>query len=358
MSIKVKFSEVQQSDLSKVDFDNLPFGKTFTDYMFEIDYISGEWVNPSVKPVQMLDIHPGNMAWHYGQSIFEGMKATKSKDGVPLLFRPDLHAKRLNKSARRMCMPEIPEQMFLDAVHTLVNLERAWIPPHKGSAMYIRPFMFATDNTIGVRASDNYKFIIFTMPVGPYYNHPVSLWAQDEYFRAVVGGVGEAKTAGNYAASLYPAAMAKKLGYDQVMWLDAVHKRYVQEVGTMNIFFVVDDEICTPNLDGAILAGITRDSVLKIYREKGYRVSERPVDIHEIVDAAKSGSLKEIFGTGTAAVVANVNKFMYKDEEFLLDPKNYNYSVEAKEIINSIREGSHEDTFNWLVPAECKFEWI
>ncbi|MBK9257644.1 MAG: branched-chain amino acid aminotransferase [Saprospiraceae bacterium] len=352
MSYEIKITRSKTSNLPSLDFNNIPFGKIFTDHMFEVDYKDGEWVNPEIKPLTHLSVHPGNMAWHYGQAIFEGMKAT-IHDGTALLFRPEMHSVRFNKSAKRMCMPEVPEELFLKAVHTLVDMEKAWIPPAKGSALYIRPFMIATDETIGVKASDTYKFIIFVMPVGPYYSQPVNLLAQDEFVRAVAGGVGEAKTAGNYAASLYPATMAKKEGYDQVMWLDAIHRKYIQEVGTMNIFFVIDNEIITPALDGAILAGITRDSILTVFRDKGFQVSERPITIDEVVEAHKAGKLSEVFGTGTAAVVAQVAKIKYKDYVIELNQSAFHYSNIAKDTINSIRDKSMEDKFGWIVPAKA-----
>lgn len=351
MSYQFQVTKVNETSLPKVDFNNIPFGKTFSDHMFVADYINGEWTNLEIKPIELIPTHPGNMAWHYGQAIFEGMKATRDAEGHALLFRPELHAKRLNNSAKRMSMPEVPEELFLQALHTLVDMEKAWIPPQTGSALYIRPFMYATDATIGVKASDTYKFIIFVMPVGPYYTNPVKLLAQDTYVRAVVGGVGEAKTAGNYAASLLPATMARKEGYDQVMWLDGVHKKFIQEVGTMNIFFVVGDEIITPNLDGAILDGITRKCMIELFKDKGYKVTERPITIDEIVKASKNGSLVEIFGTGTAAVVAPVSHLKYKDEIIELDMAKRNISKWAYDTINGIRNRTIEDKFGWIVEA-------
>lgn len=351
MSYPFKITRKEHSDLSKVDFNNIPFGKTFSDHMFVADYINGQWTNLEIMPVGPLPTHPGNMAWHYGQSIFEGMKATRDSEGTALLFRPEMHAKRINTSARRMCMPEIPEDLFLQAIHTLVDMEKAWIPPQAGSALYIRPFMYATDETIGVKASETYRFIIFVMPVGPYYNQPVKLLAQDTYVRAVVGGVGEAKTSGNYAASLLPATMARKEGYDQVMWLDAIHKKYIQEVGTMNIFFVIDKEVVTPNLDGAILAGITRDCIITLLRDKGYKVTERPITIDEVIAAYDNGTLKEVFGTGTAAVVAPVEKIKYKDRVLELNQNIEKLSKVAYDTINGMRNRTIEDKYGWIVPA-------
>ncbi|MFN8339875.1 MAG: branched-chain amino acid aminotransferase [Saprospiraceae bacterium] len=352
MSYQFLANKVQESAISKVDFNNLPFGKTYSDHMFVADYINGQWTNLEIRPVAPILTHPGNMAWHYGQSIFEGMKATRDEAGHALLFRPELHAVRMNKSAVRMCMPEIPEDLFLQAVNTLVDMEKAWIPPQAGSALYIRPFMYATDETIGVKASDTYKFIIFVMPVGPYYTNPVKLFAQDKFVRAVVGGVGEAKTCGNYAASLYPATMAKKNGYDQVMWLDGVHKKYIQEVGTMNIFFVINGEVLTPNLDGAILDGITRKSMIELFKDKGYKVTERPITIDEVLTAGKDGSLEEIFGTGTAAVIAPVSHLKYNDDVIELDMDKRQLSKWAYATINGIRNRTVEDKFGWIVEAK------
>jgi branched-chain amino acid aminotransferase len=352
MNYNFSVTKTDQSRIGTVDFSSLPFGKIYSDHMFVADYRDGEWTNLTIRPVEMMPTHPGNMAWHYGQAIFEGMKASRDAAGTPLLFRPELHATRFNNSARRMCMPEVPEDLFLQAIHTLVHMERAWIPPQEGSAMYIRPFMYATDETIGVKASDTYRFIIFVMPVGPYYNQPVKLLAQDTYVRAVVGGVGEAKTAGNYAASLLPATMARKEGYDQVMWLDAIHKKYIQEIGTMNIFFVIDHEVITPNLDGAILAGITRDSIIRLLKDHGHKVTERPISIDEVIAAGQNGTLQEVFGTGTAAVVAPVEKIKYKDAVVEIDITRRNISAFAHQTINGLRNRTIEDNYGWLVPAQ------
>lgn len=355
MSYTFKVTKKEISEVKKLDFDNIPFGKVFTDHMFMMDYIDGQWTNFEIRPVEEIPTHPGNLAWHYGQSIFEGMKATRDEAGTPLLFRPEMHSQRINASARRMCMPEIPEDLFLKAVHHIVAMESAWIPPQAGSALYIRPFMYATDHTIGVRPSDTYKFIIFTMPVGPYYTKPVKLWAQDTYVRAVVGGVGEAKTAGNYAASLMPARMAVKEGYDQVMWLDAIHKKYVQEVGTMNIFFVINDEIITPELDGAILAGITRDSLIRILKDHGYKVTERPITIDEVIEAGENGQLTEIFGSGTAAVISAVSHLKYNDKVITLDTDKRPIGSWAYQYVNGLRNRTIEDTNGWVIPANSEF---
>lgn len=351
---EIKVTKTTNSQLSNLDFDNIPFGKVFTDHMFVVDYENGQWVNPRIEPVAPIPTHPGNLAWHYGQSIFEGMKATVGKTGNPLLFRPEEHVIRLNASARRMCMPELPHDMFLDALKKLVYLEKEWIPSSEGSALYVRPFMFATDEAIGVRPSDSYKFIIVTLPVGPYYPKPVKLKAAEFYVRAAVGGVGEAKTAGNYAASLYPAKLAKEEGYDQMMWLDAKEFKYIQEVGTMNIFFVMDGKVVTPSINGAILKGITRKTILEILKSKGYTCEERNVTIDEVFEAYEAGKLSEVFGTGTAAVVATVSEIKHKDRILKLDPDSFVVSKLAKSTINGLRNESIEDSFGWVEEVDAK----
>lgn len=348
MSRSINIYPTENSKISQVDFDNIPFGQVFSDHMFVADYINGEWQNAEIKELAPFMVHPGNLAWHYGQSIFEGMKATATADGTPLLMRPEKHIERLNASASRMCMPNFPEELFLEAIDKLVWLDRAWIPKEKGSALYIRPLMIAMDEALGVRPSETYKLLIFTLPVGPYYDKPVSLLAEDTYVRAAQGGVGEAKTAGNYAASLQPAKIAKVKGYDQIMWMDAKEFKYIQEVGTMNIFFVIDGKVVTPRLSGTILKGITRDSVIHILKSEGYEVIEKDLHIDEVVDAHKNGTLQEIFGTGTAAVVANVHKFAYENHDYDVDVDTYKISPFLKKYIEELRAGEREDKFGWI----------
>lgn len=349
---KIEIFQIAQSTRSKYDFNNLPFGRVFTDHMFMADYDGEAWTNFQIKPVEKLAIHPGNITLHYGQSIFEGMKASKHKDGTPLLLRPEMHIARLNASARRMCIPEFPADVFHEALHLLVDLEKEWIPQTEGSALYIRPFIFGADEFLGVRPSTTYKMIINTLPVGKYYSKPVSLRAEQTYVRASEGGVGEAKTSGNYAASLYPAKLAKEAGYDQVMWLDGKEFKYIHEVGTMNIFFVINDTVLTPATNGCILKGITRDGFLHILKDEGYTVEERDITIDEIMNAGKNGSLKEIFGAGTAAVVSSVNKLAYKDDTIELDPSTYKVAPFLKKYIEGLRDGSVTDTRGWIVPVK------
>jgi branched-chain amino acid aminotransferase len=347
MEIKVTLTE--NSGLGEVDFNDIPFGRVFSDHMFMADYKDGEWTNLEIKPVAKMSVHPAMMALHYGQSIFEGLKASMTKDATPVLFRPDAHARRFNMSADRMSMPALPVDMFLEAITRLVAIDKDWIPKQRGSSLYVRPIMFATDEFVGVRASETYKFMIITLPVGPYYNKPVSLLAETTYTRAAQGGVGEAKCAGNYAGALYPARIARQQGYDQVLWLDAKEFKYVQEVGTMNIFFVIDDQVITPATFGTILKGITRDSAIEVLKDKGYDIDVRKISIDEIVEAHLAGELKECFGVGTAALVAHVDKIKYKDLIMEL-PETSVVSQVVKDEINSLREGTVLDTRGWVWP--------
>ncbi|MBK8955162.1 MAG: branched-chain amino acid aminotransferase [Saprospiraceae bacterium] len=351
MDYKISIERTKNSRISTVDFDNIPFGKVFADHMFIADFDGQQWKNFAIKPLEKIPLHPATMAWHYGQAIFEGMKASISADGTPLLFRPEDHADRLNLSAARMCMPEFPADLFVDALSKLVWIDRNWIPRNEESALYIRPVMMATDEFVGVRSSDTFKLMIMNLPSGPYYAKPVSLLVEEKYVRAVDGGVGEAKAAGNYGASLYPTKLAKEKGYDQVIWMDAHEFKYVQEVGTMNIFFVLKDRILTPNLSGTILKGITRESIITLLQEKGYVVEERPVTMEEIAKAFDEGNLLEAFGAGTAAVVAHVDRIGYKGRDLKLDPANWSLSKTIKSEINGIRSGRITDTHGWIHPV-------
>jgi len=337
------------SRLSSLDFDNIPFGKVFSDHMFYAEFENGSWQKMEIRPLEKLQIHPSNLAWHYGQSIFEGMKATMHTDGSPMLMRPEMHARRMNASANRMCMPNFPEDKFIEAVSQLVTIEAEWIPPAKGSALYLRPLMFAADEFIGVRPSEKYIYIIMALPVGPYYSTPLKLKAEETYIRAADGGTGEAKTAGNYAASLYPWKKAKDQGYDQIMWLDAKEKKYIQEAGTMNIFFVINNIVITPKTTGSILKGITRDSIIQILNDEGYEVEEREITIDELMTAGKDGSLNEVFGSGTAAVVIHVKEVGYRDHTISLDPSKFKVAPFIKNYIDSMRDGSREDKFGWTI---------
>ncbi len=352
MKYNIKVTKTSESNLDKVDFENIPFGRVFSDHMFTADYVDGEWTNFEIVPFGPFSVHPACLALHYGQAVFEGMKASKTVDGQPLLMRPEMHARRINASAARLCMPAFPEDVFVEALHQLVGIDEAWIPPQEGSALYVRPFMFANGEFIGVAPSDSYRMIIFTGPVGPYYPKPVRLIAEEHYVRAVPGGVGEAKAAGNYAASLLPAKKAKEAGYDQILWLDGKEFKYIQEVGTMNIFFVIDGTVITPATDGAILKGITRDSFFHILREKGFALEERQISINEVEDAYRAGKLTEVFGAGTAAVVAKVSDLTYQGFEMILPPVDENsVGTILKREIDGLRAGTIEDTRGWMIPV-------
>jgi branched-chain amino acid aminotransferase len=355
----VRVTRTPQSRLSQVDFSNLTFGHTISDHMFVMDYDGEQWTDLRIEPFQKFDISPANLALHYGQSIFEGMKASKV-DGVPHLMRPEMHARRMNLSAERLCMPTIPEDMFVQAVKMLVDLDRDWIPEGGDFSLYLRPLMFATDEVFGVQVSKKYRFLIFTGPVGPYYPKPVTLWVEEVFTRAAQGGAGEAKCAGNYGAALLPAQRAKQAGYDQVMWMDAVERKYVQEVGTMNLFFVLDGKVVTPTTTGTILRGITRDCFFTMLKDWGYTVEDRLLSIAEIADAYGRGTLTECFGAGTAAVVSHVSEITWRTTKMVLPPADAAHrpvATRLKEHFSRLRTGLAEDRHGWLYSCEDSGVW-
>lgn len=346
---EIKITKAAHSRLKEIDFDNLPFGKHFTDHMLEADYIDGEWKNVEIKPYQPLMIAPSNAALHYGQAIFEGIKAYKDEQGNAFIFRPYDNFKRFNISAERMQMPVVPEEIFIEGMRKLIEMDKNWIPAKPNYSLYIRPFMYASDEVIGVKSSDTYKFIIILSPTGPYYAAPMRIWVEEKYVRAAEGGVGYAKAAGNYGGAMYVTAQAKKNGYDQVLWMDAKEHKYVQECGVMNVFFIVGDKVLTPDLTaGTILAGVTRDTVITVLKEMGFAVEERPVSIDEIMAAYKAGTLKEVFGTGTAATVATIKELQYKNFNMQLDIGNLTITAEVKRRVDAIRYGHAVDTHGWM----------
>jgi branched-chain amino acid aminotransferase len=350
MTQEIKITKVAQSNAVGVDFHNIVMGTRFSDHVFICDYENGVWQNPRIEPLALIPTHPAAMALHYGQAIFEGMKATLGKNGVPLLFRPDENAKRLNHSADRMGMPEFPEDLFVEALKQYVAIEKEWIPTQEGSALYLRPFMYADEPFIGMRAATTYKFIIMASPAGPFFHRKIKLYAEKKYVRAVNGGTGEAKAAGNYAAAIRPTEYAKAKGYDQVLWLDAHDFNYIQEVGTMNIFFKIDGKFITPNLSGSILNGITRMSVIDLLRHKGYEVTERPITMDEIKAAHAAGLLEEAFGTGTAVGIAMVEEIGNNDFTLTL-PEANPVSHMVNDTLNAIKVQQEADPFGWIVPA-------
>ena len=351
MTTSIKITKVAQSRANEIDFYNIVMGTRFSDHMFVCDYQNGEWQNPRIEPLVLIPTHPAAMALHYGQAIFEGMKATSGKDGTPLLFRPNENAKRLNFSANRMGMPLFPEDLFVEALKQFVEIEKKWIPTQEGSALYLRPFMYADEPFIGMRAATSFKFIIIASPAGPFFHKKIKLYAETKYVRAVNGGTGEAKAAGNYAGAIRPTEYAKMEGYDQVLWLDAQHFEYIQEVGTMNIFFKIGEKFITPDLSGSILAGITRMSVIDILRDKGYEVTERPVSLTEIIEASKNGTLEEAFGAGTAVGIARIEEIGNNDLsiKFPIDNPVSDY---VSDTLEGIKTQEIQDKFGWLVPAK------
>lgn len=349
--LTIKITPTTTSRIDSVDWDNLPFGKVFSDHMLVMDYKDGEWQQPEIMPFGKLDLHPATSAIHYGQSIFEGMKATKDAEGNVLIFRPDLNAKRFHESCERMCMPTISEAVFTDLIQKTVDVDRAWVPSKDGYALYIRPYMFATDDFIGIKPSETYKFIIFTCPVGAYYSQPVNVKIEEYYTRAAEGGVGRAKTAGNYAASLYPAKLAKDQGFDQLIWTDAKEHKYIEESGTMNVVFEIDGKLVTPAEDSdTILRGVTKRSVVEVAKSWGVPVEERQVSVEEVVDALREGRVTDAFGAGTAATIAQIAKIGFRDELFELpDPSTRNLSNKIGNYLKDLKAGKVKDEFGWLL---------
>ena len=334
--------------------DALGFGHIFTDHMFVMNYTEGKgWHDARIEPFHNISLSPAAMVYHYGQEMFEGMKAYKGKDGKAYLFRPDMNAKRANMSNDRLCIPQIPEEDFVQAVKAVVDVDRDWIPEGEGESLYIRPFIIATDEFLGVAPSKTYLFMVILSPSGAYYASglaPVGIWIEDEYVRAVKGGIGYAKTGGNYAASLKAQVKAHDDGYSQVLWLDGVERKYIEEVGAMNIFFKINGKIVTPMLNGSILPGVTRNSVIEMCKHLGYEVEERRISVDELVEAAKNGSLEEVYGTGTAAVISPVGKLRYKDDVMVIGDGNIGeLSQKLYDTLTGIQWGTLDDPFGWRV---------
>ncbi len=346
----INITAIERSKLNEINLENIPFGKFFTDHMLEVDYEDGEWKNAEIKPYQPLLLAPSLAALHYGQAIFEGIKAYKDPKGDAYIFRPQDNFKRFNISAERMQMPQVPEELFMEGMRMLIDLDKNWIPQQEDHSLYIRPFMFSCDEMIGVRPSEKYKFMIILSPTGPYYNAPMRIYVEEKYVRAVPGGVGYAKAAGNYGAAMYATAHAKKIGYDQVLWTDAYEHKYVQECGTMNVFFIIGGTAITPGLEaGTILEGVTRDSAIVVLKEMGFKVEERALSIDDIIAAHKAGILYEVFGTGTAATISLIKELRYKDYVMDFDVEKWQTAPELKRQLNAIRYGKAPDTHGWMV---------
>ena len=348
-TLSIQTQRTANSRLSEIDMDNIEFGKVFSDHMFRVDFVDGAWQQPQILPYGDISMSPAISALHYGQAIFEGMKAYRQADGGVALFRPTDNAARLNSSAERMCMPTIPEELFMNGLRELIKLDSDWVPAAAGSALYIRPFMFATDGFIGVRPSRNYRFMIFTCPVNAYYTQPLRSRFEKHYVRSAPGGAGYAKNAGNYGAAMYPTKQATDAGYHNLIWTDATKHEFVEESGTMNIIFNIDGKLITPAVSTTILDGITRRSVLQLARDWGMPVEERPVSSHEVMQAIRDGKLQEAFGVGTAATIAPIATISYEDQDYDLPAlTDESFSRRVGKALDDIRTGRAADTHGWM----------
>ncbi|MFT6746839.1 MAG: branched-chain amino acid aminotransferase [Glaciecola sp.] len=348
----ISIKKTSNSRLSGIDFDHVEFGKVFSDHMLLADYYDGKWQDFRITPFENITVSPAFFTLHYGQSIFEGMKAHKSADGEVVLFRPMDNFNRLNVSAERMCIPQIDSQTLLDGLQELLKLDEDWIPNTPDGALYLRPFIFATDEYIGVRPSLKYRFVLFTCPVNKYYEQPVKVKIETKYARASEGGVGFAKAAGNYAASLYPTQLANNEGFDQIIWTDSKEHKYIEESGTMNLMVIINDTIITPPTGETILKGITRDSVLQIAHDLGYKTEERKLSVEEVISAHRNGSLTDMFGTGTAVTITHVSAFGLEDEIFELPPvEERSISIQLKKELEAIKRGAKTTNHDWIVKA-------
>src|SRR5690625_1949151 len=354
MTIEVEYAKNRKS---KPNPEHLDFGTIFTDHMFMMDYTEGKgWHDPQIMPYQDLALDPAAIIFHYGQTVFEGLKAYVTDAGEVQLFRPEKNFVRLNNSSERLCIPKIDEELAIQALKQLLTIEKDWIPTEEGTSLYIRPFIIATEPYLGVAPSKSYKFMIILSPVGAYYKegiNPVKIAVEDHYVRAVLGGTGEAKTAGNYAASLMAQEVVSKDGFAQVLWLDGVEKKYIEEVGSMNVFFKLNGEIVTPALNGSILQGVTRDSVIQLLKHWGLPVVERKISMEEIAKAHEDGSLEEAFGTGTAAVISPIGQLSWEEKDFIInDSKTGEIAKKLYDTLTGIQYGKIEDPFNWIVKVD------
>ena len=348
--MNIKITNVAESRVNELDSSNLQFGKQYSDHMLICDFEDGVWQEPSIVPYGDITMSPATTFIHYGQSLFEGIKAYRRKNGEVAIFRPRDNWARFNVSARRMAMAEVPEELFMEGMRKLIEIDKDWVPDSEGSSLYIRPFMFGTDAFIGVKPADTFRFMIITSPAGAYYSKPTRIYVQNKFVRAFPGGIGFTKAAGNYGACMLPMLETKKLGYDQILWTDGYTHKNVQEIGTMNVFFVFGNTVVTPDLsEGTILAGVTRDSVIRLLREKGMSVEERAISIEEIESNYRNGQLKEAFGAGTAAVIAPISELFYNGETLMLPPvETWDVSNFIKKELADIRYGNIPDTHSWM----------
>lgn len=343
----IKITKTKATKIHEVDFDNLNFGKVFSDHMLVCDYKNGKWQSPEIVPYQPIVLDPSAKIFHYGQSVFEGMKAYKGGDGSIFLFRPLENFKRLNISSKRLAMPELPEDYFMEGLKTLLKLDSKWIPQKEGSSLYIRPFIFASGNGFHASPADEYRFIICCAPSGAYFSGQVKVLIEEKYSRSANGGVGFAKTGGNYAGQFYPTQLAIEKGYQQVIWTDDTNHEYIEEAGAMNIFVRINDTLITGPTSDRILDGITRKSIIELAKSEGIPVEVRKITVNEVVEAAKNGALKEMFGAGTAAVVSPISAFGYKGTDYELPELKETYANYLKKRIIDIQTNKTEDPFGW-----------
>jgi branched-chain amino acid aminotransferase len=345
----IEVTKTKTSKIKNVDFDNLSFGSTFSDHMLVCDYENGEWSVPKIMPYQAISLEPSSKIFHYGQSVFEGLKAYKDAQGDVFLFRPEDNCKRLNISSKRMAIPELPEAYFMEGLKKLLEVDRDWIPSKEGSSLYIRPFVFATGKGFHASPATSYKFIIATAPSGAYFAGKVKVLIEETYSRSANGGVGFAKAGGNYAGQFYPTQLAVKKGYNQVVWTDDTSHEFIEEAGAMNIFVRINDTLVTAPVSDRILDGITRKSIIRIAKDEGIKVEERKISVKELVEAAKNGRLKEMFGAGTAAVVSPISAFGYRDTDYDLPELENTYAGKLKKRITDIQTNKADDSFGWRV---------
>ena len=347
----MKIEKVKKSNIPNIDFDNLNFGSVFTDHMFTCSFKKGKWVNPEIKPYQPILISPSARVFHYGQACFEGMKAFKDQNDKVWLFRPKENHDRIIKSSKRLAMPEIPEEIFMEALNVLLNLDKDWIKTGMGNSLYIRPFIFANQASLNATEANEYKFMIICAPADTYYSGEVRVKIEKSFSRASKGGVGSAKAAGNYAAQFYPTILARDEGFQQIIWTDSANHQYIEEAGTMNLFFRIGDTLLTAPISDSILDGITRKSLIEIAKKEGIKIEIRPIKVTEIIEAQKCGNLKEIFGSGTAVVVMPIIGFGYENMKYDLPKVENSFSTILKKKLNDIQYNISDDPFGWRVEA-------
>ena len=345
---------LNKSRFSSINFDNLKFGKIFSDHMFVSQYIDGIWRDSKILPYGPIDMMPGTQVLHYGQSVFEGMKAFKNQNDDLLVFRQEENFRRLNQSAKRLSIPEIPKEIFFEGLNQLLSIDSDWCIKKEGYSLYIRPFIFASGEGIKASSSDRFTFLIITSPSGQYYNDPLNLIIEEKYTRSARGGVGFTKAAGNYAASFYPTKLANKKGYNQVIWTDAIDHKYIEEAGTMNIWFRIKDTLITPEISDSILSGITRDSILTLSKENNYNIEERKISVDEIIESYRNGDLIEVFGTGTAVAVSPIESITVKDSLLKIPKLKDSFALNLKSQLQSIQNGSLKDKYGWTFKIKKK----